>query len=590
MRFVIFCLCLSVLMSACKQKDQAAGIDSIEKINKDDVRLIDRTEFSKHARSIPEIAFYHKQLIKALARTNNVLLLPPDEIIDSSHYAAQMIAVADPEFLRDTRHHITKEPLRTEIMTVRKALPSDLVPSLRSCDDCYRVEMYNYFYNKTTVATVDLKQKKLVHTELFTGAQADINKRLTDIATQIAIHSPEVALALGLKPGEDLATMSNVKTSLRGTKCERSKHLCVAPTFVKENRALWTIVDLTDFTLVGIRWTELGQDQHQVVTERSLQNDFIMTNYCQKENPFSRDGWEGLHRLTGSDGLEIIDVSFKGKKIINSAKIVDWHVSYSFKEGFGYSDATGCPMFSSAAVIAFDVPFIEDIRSDSTVIGFALVQDFRSPVWPAPCNYRYQNRYEFYKDGSFRIVGINLGRGCGVDGWYRPVFRMDLGPDDELKFKFEQYTSSGWARWNSESYNLQKPSTKYSPEGYLYRFIDRTGHGYYVEPSYGQFQDGGRGDFAYSYISVDHEDQDEGAMDMITIGACCNTDYRQGPNQFIEPSESIKNQKLIYWYVPQMKNDNTKGAEYAWCQTEVIDGKAQVKVFPGTVGPKFVPF
>ncbi len=34
------------------------------------------------------------------------------------------------------------------------------------------------------------------------------------------------------------------------------------------------------------------------------------------------------------------------------------------------------------------------------------------------CNYRYENRFEFYFDGSFRVVGVNKGRGCGDQSQY----------------------------------------------------------------------------------------------------------------------------------------------------------------------------
>ncbi|MEE9437419.1 MAG: hypothetical protein V3V14_00375 [Saprospiraceae bacterium] len=586
-----FVLMLLIIIQFSCNEHEVDNKSTIGLVDKKDVILLHKQNYSLLAQQIPELAFYEKKLKQVLASDLPVMVLPKNELIDDNHALAQNIALKDKKFIRDIKHRETGEPLRCEVMNIRKALPSDLanLKTNQKCNSCYRVEMYNFFNNITTIGIIDISINAVINVNNYTGAQADVNKRLTDIAIGIVTNSSVVMQALGVKPGDELATMANVKTSLNGTKCERSKHLCVAPTIVKNNRALWCIVDLTDFTLVGIRWTELGNVRKSVVTERNLQNDFIMTHYCDIENDFGEGQWKGKHRLTGSDGLEITEVSYNGIPVINSAKIVDWHVSYSFKEGFGYSDATGCPMFSSAAVIAFNAPFTEDIVNNGNKVGFALIQDFRSPVWPAPCNYRYQNRYEFYIDGSFRIIGINLGRGCGVDGWYRPVFRIDLGPNNDEKFKFDQYVEGNWARWNSESWNLQNKKTQYTKDGYQYRFINKEGKGYYVKPGNSNFEDGGRGDFAYSYLSVDHKDKDEGSMDMITIGSCCNTDYQQGPHHFIEPPESLKEQKLIYWYVPQMKNDNREGSKYAWCDTKVKDGNSDVVVYPGTVGPMFVP-
>ncbi|GIK54906.1 MAG: hypothetical protein BroJett015_05690 [Chloroflexota bacterium] len=88
--------------------------------------------------------------------------------------------------------------------------------------------------------------------------------------------------------------------------------------------------------------------------------------------------------LTGSDGLKLTDVAFRGQPVLPSATLVDWHVSYSRQDGFGYNDAIGCPVFSTATALAFDGPRVEEMVENGTAVGFALVQDFRSPDWPVP--------------------------------------------------------------------------------------------------------------------------------------------------------------------------------------------------------------
>ncbi|MFZ8507299.1 hypothetical protein ACO1M3_13835, partial [Staphylococcus aureus] len=82
--------------------------------------------------------------------------------------------------------------------------------------------------------------------------------------------------------------------------------------------------------------------------------------------------------LTGSDGLMISNVKYKSQQVINSAKLVDWHVSYSGTDGFGYSDAVGCPVFSEAAVVATEPPQVANIMEADTVAGFMLEQKFFS--------------------------------------------------------------------------------------------------------------------------------------------------------------------------------------------------------------------
>ena len=173
--------------------------------------------------------------------------------------------------------------------------------------------------------------------------------------------------------------------------------------------------------------------------------------YCERNTPFERDGWALDYMLTTSDGLRIANVRFNDTPVLDNAKLVDWHVNYSFQEGFGYSDATGCPIFSQAAVIAFQGPTIEDLKEGDTVVGFALVQKFWSDLWPLPCNYYYVQRYEFYNDGRFRTVGGNIGRGCGDQGTYRPVMRIALSGDNTVA----AWDGSAWIDWATEQWALK---------------------------------------------------------------------------------------------------------------------------------------
>ena len=85
----------------------------------------------------------------------------------------------------------------------------------------------------------------------------------------------------------------------------------------------------------------------------------------------------------------------------------------------------------------------------------------------------------------------------------------------------------------------------------------------------------GRGDNAYLYATKFHADIDEGESDLSTLGPCCNTDYHQGPEKFIEPNpEPLGNTGLVLWYVSQLKNEDTPGHEYCWAQSVVQDGFA----------------
>lgn len=522
-----------------------------------------------------------------LALQQPVPILPLDEGLDSHQRQAQAIALADPQFTQYARDTQTQAPLRSEIFGIYPLRESDITEFSAPCTEhtCYRVELYNYALNIYLAAIVDLDTETVVDRIGMTNAQPDIPAHLIDIALEIARSAPQVVNELGYQPDPEDARMASTKSALNETLCERSHHLCVAPTFVVGEYALWAIVDLTDSVLVGVRWTNVGS-KVEPITEKALENESIMRRYCQQNTPLERDGWQMDYILTSSDGLRIADVRFQDRPMFKSAKLVDWHVNYSSTQGFGYSDAVGCPVFSQAAVIAVQPPVVEDIRVDGEVVGFALEQDFWSELWPQPCNYYYQQRYEFYHDGRFRPIVTSLGRGCGDDGTYRPVTRIALAGEHT----FSQWNGSDWEIWAEEGWRLAADIPA-NDGGYQMRLSSAGGSGFYVIPDSGQFAEGGRGDNPYIYITLNHPDRDEGESDLTTIGPCCNEDYRQGPERFIEPEPDpiAEDSPLVLWYVAQLKNSGTPGEEYCWAESILEDGLYVPRAYPCHSGPMLVP-
>jgi hypothetical protein len=532
----------------------------------------------------------HVEDIKKAMQGQAPILLCGDTL-NVQQKAAEQIAIKDISFLKNVRDAKTQLPYRNEIFAVLPARESDIngVKGIITIADFFKVEMYNYPLNLTTIALVNVKEQKVLSVTTQEQAQPEIPLYLKNLAIKIAINSPEVQQAYGIKPTEADALMANTKTALNRTRCERSRHLCVAPTFVKDGKALWAIVDLTDFKLVGVRWTNTGTTGPVTpITERKLQDDKLTACFCEKETVLEKEGWKMNYMLTSSDGLRISQVTFNGKPILQSAKLVDWHVSYSGTDGFGYSDAVGCPYFSQAAVIAFEPPKVLQLKDDAGgVTGFVLEQVFKSELWPSPCNYNYRQRFEFYKDGKFRVAAASIGRGCGNDGTYRPVFRIAFASQQN---NFSEFNGEGWSNWGAEKWQLQSSSTKYTPEKYQYKLADNTGAGFYVQPGTGNFNDAGRGDNAFTFITENIATKDEGESDLVTIGPCCNTDYQQGPEKFIGTKpDNIQNTKLVMWYVPQLKNDNTKGREYCWAESVLENGVYVTKSYPCFAGPMFIP-
>lgn len=586
MRFpaALFVCCLYCL-AACKNPSPPSATP-VEAYDKDVLQSV-----LVQADSLKTFSFVNARvdLIKRALQQPTPVLLCQDSL-DARQQLAQLIALYDTAFTKLVRQPVTHLPYRCEVFGVYPARESDMTntPKPYRLQDCYRVEMYNYALNTATTAIADVKQQKLLSASTQQQAQPDIPLNLKNLAIKIAVSSPEVQQAYGIRPGEETALMASTKTSLNRSRCERSGHLCVAPTFVKDGKALWAIIDLTDYKLSGIRWTNVGTTGPvPQLTEKKLQDDKITACFCELETPLENDGWKMNYMITSSDGLRIAAVSFNGKPVLQSAKLVDWHVSYSGTDGFGYSDAIGCPYFSQAAVVAYEPPRVAVLKENSAVAGFVLEQSFKSEQWPGPCNYNYVQRYEFYKDGRFRVGAASLGRGCGNDGTYRPVFRIAFAGEQN---SFAEWNGSAWIEWPQEKWDQQTAATVYTAEGYGYKITDNTGSGYYMEPARGQFKDGGRGDNAYVYATADKPGVDEGASDLVTIGPCCNTDYHQGPEKFIEPvPDNIQQKKIVVWYVAQLKNDNSKGREYCWAESVLQNGLYVTHSYPCFCGPMFIP-
>lgn len=567
---------------------------------------------------IPKVQSYLEDLNQLIRKGQSVLPLDDSEL-DSGGQIAQEILLKNTQFLQDTKRD--GKALHNDMMTIRPAIVSVLNATEQLVckkHTCYQAEKFNFVSNTTTRAIVDTDNEVVLSVNRYSNMQPDISLRLTHIAQQIAINAPEVKKELKYTPAVKDMSMANVRAALKESPCENSAHLCVAPTFAdhQKQQALWAIIDLTDLKFVAAKWAGLGKTTTPAsISERSLQNRVIMKNYCQKDSVLERNGWKFIYRLTGSDGLEIREASFQGNKVLTSAKIVDWHVSYQQKKGvtldttsdiymagrrvefnkdeddnyfFGYNDAMGCPMFSTSVVLPFNGPQTRNLYdTDKKITGFYITQDFRNPKWPMACNYRYENRFEFYNDGSFRVVAGNTGRGCGDNAIYRPVMRIDMAIDEEEIFY--QYEQDRWLQWKREQQDFQSSAVSYNQDKYLYQIAakDDKQKGYYIEPNRGQFDDASRGDNATLFATLFKPD--EGEQDLLTLGSCCNL-KEEGVERFLKPAESLEGANIIIWYVPRIQNDSTPGNEYCWADTIIAEnGNLEVKEWPCVVGPKFVP-
>lgn len=527
--------------------------------------------------NLPLLAAYRRELAEAQRRDPPILALPG---LSGAAARAQELVLAD----RETQARAWApdgQPLRLQVFAVYPLRPTDQGPVQERCRGraCQRVEIYDFARNQALVTIVDPAAGEVLARGLQVDAQPEIPEAMKALAIELAVHAPEVAEALGGVPEPHEALMASTKTALNRTRCERSQHLCVAPTFVTNNVAIWAIVDLTELQLVGVRWTDLGQRDDPPPTEMALQNAVLDREYCEQSHTVARDDWQFEYGLTASDGLQVSAIRYRGMPLYDSVKLVDWHVNYSEREGFGYSDAIGCPTFSSAAVVPFAPPVIEPIGPAEAPEGFRLTQEFRSPGWPLPCNYSYRQSFEFYRDGRFRPTIASIGAGCGNDGTYRPVLRIAPSGEgwESRAFDGREFATVDGERW----FEPEGPVD----DGKARLRLQQGERQIEVVEGRGQFDDGGRGDRAWLYLTRRHADRDEGDSDLLTIGPCCNVDHRQGPDKFIEdPPEPLAGQPVL-WYVPQLKNDDRPGQEYCWAQHQLVDGVFVPRAYPCVAGP-----
>ncbi|MFN8424003.1 MAG: hypothetical protein U0470_11720 [Anaerolineae bacterium] len=82
-------------------------------------------------------------------------------------------------------------------------------------------------------------------------------------------------------------------------------------------------------------------------------------------------------------------------------------------------------------------------------------------------------------------------------------------------------------------------------------------------------------------------DAREGDGDLLTIGPCCNADFAQGPEKFMQPPEPIDGANLVLWFVPQMANSDAGAVLLGRARGRGRPGRP--KVYPCAFGPLFAP-
>lgn len=500
--------------------------------------------------------------------------LPLQDGLSPEQQRAQNLALSDPRVQQHTAGH------RAEVFGVRRLLANQATEQSQSCADadCRQVEIYVFDEDISVVAIVNLATGEVLDVLVQAGVHPGISRQQADRALAIAMEAPEVINALGFRPLQ--ANTAPVPGNMPDTACEGG-HYCVAPNFEVDGRRLWAVVDLTSGELVGVRWSEVDTEP----PGRSIPS---IPQGCPPPGSVSRDGWELSYATTGTDGLRVYDVSYEGMPVLSSVKHLEWHVDYDF---FGYLDETGCSGGGGGfPIYPFGPTQVLTMTDQSgAAIGFEVVQDFRMSNWGATCNYRYEPRLQFYEDGRFRIASGIYGKGCQASSVYRPIVRIDIAVAGDEGDTFNYLAQNGWTPAITETYRTPYQQEGHGPHFYdasgaAWSVFDESGRGFLIVADRGQYPQS-RGAAPFLYVTQ-HRDA-EGEIDMGIIGQCCNDDYRQGPEAFVN-GEGVAGTNIVLWYVPQMTTevDATTGEYYCW----TVNGEPDPETYPCIVGPLFVPF
>lgn len=492
--------------------------------------------------------------------------LPLTDEMTAEQQLAQDAALADPRVQAYTTGH------RTEVFGVQ-TISHQTNPALAACAsaDCRQVNIFNFDESATIAAIVNVQTGEVLDVLHQPGIRPLINKRLADRAMEIALSAPEVSEILGDQPlNSDWAPMDS---TLVGTACETG-HMCVAPTFDLGDYILWAIVDLTDEKFVDLFWTAIEPEE----SARSNPYPYREELGCvATPGSVTRNGWSVAWETTAHDGFHVYNATHNGNAVLTSAKTVEWHADYGSS---GYQDSTGCSGGGGGFLIR---PYGNTRQTDitdgsSNVIGFELIQDFRMGSWGNYCNYRYEQIFQFYDDGRYRVMGLAYGKGCGKNSLYRPIIRMDVAAGGDAAGDSLDYWNG--TAWTAQATEIRQGSTNVvNPDGYGWRLTDDAGGGYYIEPGRGQFGDNGLGDNEYLY-AVQYK-VGEGDGDLGIFGAGCCNDNAHGPEIYVN-GESIANQNIVLWYVPQMMTQAAGPNYYCWTVTTT-------ETYPCYAGPMFVP-
>ncbi len=490
---------------------------------------------------------------------------------------------------------------------------------------CYQVDIYDYDAHTTTTLIVELNSNQVLDSWQNANSQPIFNRTVATRAEDLLINNADLTAALG-RPAvrNEIALMDGQHGDVAGC---ADGDLCLTTVFVVDSGMVWATVNMRTNAVADIWWTARstdGADTGKIAQQAPQQAANARENYCGNTYFHSEGGWGVNYELSRSDGLHAYSITYNNQPVVDSIRLAEWHVDYTvqdddpLRQGFIDYNTCGTPLGTGFPIGPFGEPQIVPIVVLSETVGFEIRQDYRQPRWGRTCKYRYEQRYQFFNDGRWRVVGTSLGRGCGdallKEAIYRPVMRIDLAPSATGEQFAHWDEGNGWVdqpteAWYGPGQTVTTTEIATNAQGYGFRIINQQ-RGFYIEPGKGQFDDAGTGDDGWLYVTK--YKTSEGAADMSSLSGCCATTYQQGPHNFVD-DEAISGENVVIWYVTDQDTTTSFGAslpdedrpdhiaDAAYCWTDFLldenddlvtdenDFGIPVEEFPCLSGPMFVP-
>ena len=174
---------------------QAVVVQRVERPTTEPAQLTTRVTPANLPTALPRLAAHLAAVRSVLAAPVPILPLPN---VTEEQAQAQALALQDSRVLAAVYDQQTGAPLRNEVFGIYPVRPSDITPETATCaeQDCYRVEIYHYAYNASTIAIVNLSLSSNINSSILAveiGSSAEqgssINNTSGSLAMALAMHN-----------------------------------------------------------------------------------------------------------------------------------------------------------------------------------------------------------------------------------------------------------------------------------------------------------------------------------------------------------------------------------------------------------------